>query len=262
MSLSDERNENDESSEIPNEDAAAEQPDASDPESEQFGGASDTGDGDAAGEETAPTADGFDAPADESFDEPDAAAEFEGDFAAADTDAFPGTMPLFDSNGNLPADVDSIWQAVSQWEAAAAAAPDDPRFVKLPTAKPRNDLTMIDRGPSQPVVWIDRATMTPVLYAGEPEEPQTADDLPASAFGSTRSVGSQRHDDSGAQDLNVGMSRPVLLVTVDRAGQHFQKAFEARGERWLDMMQKIAQERIDYEKWWQAGEDRANGGDY
>ena len=249
MSLFDERNDNDESSEIPNEDAAAEQPDAaSDPESEQFGAVNDTGQGDTASEEVAVTADDFDASADESFDAPDASAEFEGDFAAADTDASSGTMPLFDSSGNLPADPDAIWQAVGPWEAAAAAAPGDPRFVKLSTSKPRNDLIMIDRGPSQPVVWIDRATMTPVLYAGEPEEmPPPYSEPPPS------------EDAAGS---NPGLSPPAMTVKVRDVNKHFLDALDARRAHLLGLMEDVAQERIDYEKWCQAGEDRAMDGDW
>ena len=38
------------------------------------------------------------------------------------------TVPLLDSSGNTPADLDALFKSLRQWEAAAADAPGDPRF--------------------------------------------------------------------------------------------------------------------------------------
>ena len=57
-------------------------------------------------------------------------------------------------------------------------APGDPRFTPKPTTKPRRDLLSIDRGPHVPMVWLDRATMTPVKYAGEKPQSPPVDWMP------------------------------------------------------------------------------------
>ena len=189
------------------------------------------------------------------FSEADSEAEVAADQAPPDVadsidPALPAeTVPLLDASGNLPADFDTLLRALGQWEAAAADAPGDPRFTPKPTTKERNELLMLDRGPTVPVVWLERATMTPVRYAGEKdfwpppfvaEQPsQRADRLPPS-----------------------GLALPALTVTVRDPNKHFLDALDARRDPLLRLMTKIAQERVDYERWSQACEDRAINGDW
>ena len=170
------------------------------------------------------------------------------------TDLPADTVPLLDASGNTPADFDALYKALRQWEAAAADAPGDPRFTPKPTTKPRSDLLSIDRGPHVPLVWLDRATMTPVKFEGEKpaRRPSTG----------CRTKPTSHGPRSPAISAGAGRSRPKLDVTVHRTGQHFENAFEARSERWLRTMRDIADDRVSDERARQASEDRALWGDY
>jgi hypothetical protein len=106
-----------------------------------------------------------------------------------------------------------------------------------------------------PVVWLDRATMTLVRYAGEKPAAPPADWLSDDA-------GEPRAEESGDQRLGTGRSRPKLVVTVQRADRHYQNAFEARSEPLLRLMRDIADDRVSDERARQASEERAIFGDY
>jgi hypothetical protein len=189
------------------------------------------------------------------FSGADAAADDLADQAPADSaepisaESAAETVPLLDSSGNTPADLDVLFKALRQWEAAAADAPGDPRFTPKLTTKERNDLLMIDRGPTVPVVWLDRATMTPVKYAGE------KDSWPAPFVAEQPSPPPDRLPPAG-------LALPVLTVTVRDANKHFFDALDARRDPLLRLMTKIAQEKVDEERWWQTCQDRAINGDW
>jgi hypothetical protein len=165
----------------------------------------------------------------------------------ADWQSLVSTLPL---DGNLPADTDSLHRALRRWEAVAADFADDPHFVRNLTGKPRDELAMIDRGPLVPVVFLERETMTPVVY-----KPQVDSTSPWH-------VPPIPEDGAGEADHGAGPAPPMLFVTLDRAPEHYQKAFEAQGEKWLDLMEAIVERGISGYARHQAALDRAIFGQF
>jgi hypothetical protein len=168
----------------------------------------------------------------------------------ADWQSPPRTLPLLDEDGNLPADTDSLHRALRRWESVAADFPDDPHFVRKLTDKPRDELAMIDCGPLVPVVFLDRETMTPVVYKPQVDStsPWHVPPIP----------------EDGAREANhsAGPAPPMLFVTLDRAPEHYQKAFEAQGEKWLELMEAIVERGISGYARHQAALDRAIFGQF
>ena len=166
-----------------------------------------------------------------------------GDSMASET--FPDTLPLLDEAGNVPPDVGSLDRSLRRWESMAADFPDDPHFARRLTDKPRNELMMIERGIRVPVVFLDRATMRPVLYQPE-NDPTSPLHVPPPPEFDEREI-----DDSG------GRLQAPLVVTMARAPQHFRDAFEAQAGKWIELMKSISDDGIQEYQSIQASWDRA-----
>jgi hypothetical protein len=166
----------------------------------------------------------------------------------------PTTLPILDEDGNIPEFLDGVARGLELWEEAAAEVPGDPHFTPLPVQKPRKAMLLMDRGPSRPIVWLDREIMTPVLYEGEkPAEPPASSNQPDAFPQSDEVVDAQQQ---------LGVSRAPLVVTVARAQHHFLAALDQRVPQWDARSRAIAQEVVDYERWSQRCQERAIYGDY
>ncbi|MGD9724273.1 MAG: hypothetical protein AB7O59_23745 [Pirellulales bacterium] len=160
---------------------------------------------------------------------------------AADASGPPATLPLFDESGNRPTDFGALMPALRRWEEAAGLVPGDPQFTPQSTDKPREALLQINRGPHEPVVWLDRETMTPVHYTPPDNSPWNLP-LPESRVEPPR---------------GKSKMRSPLVVKLDRSPEHFRDAFRASGERFVQMMKAISNEGIREYHYVQWTEERA-----
>jgi len=173
----------------------------------------------------------------------------------ADEAAEPTTLPLLDSNGNKPTNFDDVLQALRLWEEAVAEAGDDPLFTPQPTTKSRNELMLLDRGPDMPLVWLDHENKRPVLYPGDVDTWIPGDPTPPFSISPPSEAPYEPAE-------NVGLMRPELVVTMSRAEQHFLAALETRAARIDLRSRQIADERVAYERWSRAAQERAINGDW
>ena len=142
--------------------------------------------------------------------------------------------------------------ALAQWqEAAAAAQPDDPRFMLHPTSKTRQELLETGGAPWQPSMWVDRETMTPVEYQESQFGPP-----PAAEEWSQRPKVHPAHA-AAEEQQRLGASRTPLILTRARADRHFIDAVDARAPYIEARMRELIKQEIEREQWRQYCLDRA-----
>ncbi len=161
------------------------------------------------------------------------------------------TLPILDEEGNYPATLDKVATGLELWEEAAAEVPGDPLFTPRPTTKPREDLLEIRREPWRLPVWLDRATMTPVLYEEQPALP------PLASQRTEASPTSSPSQDAAEAQRELGSSRTPLLVTISRAYKHYADALDERMPLFEARAREIARQEIEHEQWVQYCQDRA-----
>jgi len=171
----------------------------------------------------------------------------------------PMTLSVLDATGSVPKDYDVLLDALRHWEAMAQLTPDDPHFTPQPTTKARKELLLVDRGPTKPLVWLDRAAMRPVSYTGDVDTRMPGDPPPALPRIS-REVFTTRPGGESTSNSNVFEAQ--LGVRLSRAEQHYLDALDAHGDRWQRLMNQIAEDHVNVERFRIAAEERAIDGDW